>query len=86
MPRGAEYDNNVVQSDNAIEAGPNKVHGTGGSEDLKRVQRTAPLPDAAKSSGSNFISGGGSEGHSSGKGGHEPKTLGENKGFGAHKA
>jgi hypothetical protein len=29
MPRGAEYDNGVPQSDNAIEAGETKVHGTG---------------------------------------------------------
>lgn len=28
MPRGAEYDNGVIQSDNAIETGPNKAHGT----------------------------------------------------------
>lgn len=28
MPRGADYDNGIPQSDNAIEAGPDKVHGT----------------------------------------------------------
>lgn len=28
MPRGAEYDNGIPQSDNAIEAGETKVHGT----------------------------------------------------------
>jgi hypothetical protein len=28
MPRGAEYDNGIPQSDNAIENGPNKAHGT----------------------------------------------------------
>jgi hypothetical protein len=28
MPRGAEYDNGIPQSDNAIEAGENKAHGT----------------------------------------------------------
>lgn len=29
MVRGAEYDNGVPQSDNAIEAGATKAHGTG---------------------------------------------------------
>ena len=28
MPRGAEYDNGIPQSDNAIDAGQTKVHGT----------------------------------------------------------
>lgn len=28
MPRGADYDNGIPQSDNAIETGPNKAHGT----------------------------------------------------------
>lgn len=56
--------------------------------DINRVHRTAELPEAAKSSGG-LHSGGGSSGPTqsgSGKGGHEPKTLGENKGLGAHKA
>lgn len=29
MVRGAEYDNGVPQSDNAIDNGPNKAHGVG---------------------------------------------------------
>ncbi|KAJ5958112.1 uncharacterized protein N7479_005262 [Penicillium vulpinum] len=29
MVRGADYDNGVPQSDNPIENGPNKAHGTG---------------------------------------------------------
>jgi len=29
MVRGAEYDNGIPQSDNAIENGPNKAHGVG---------------------------------------------------------
>jgi hypothetical protein len=29
MVRGADYDNGVPQSDNAIEAGATKAHGTG---------------------------------------------------------
>lgn len=56
--------------------------------DIGRVHRTADLPEAAQSSGG-LHSGGGSAGPTqsgSGKGGHEPKTLGENKGLGAHKA
>ncbi|PKY03787.1 hypothetical protein P168DRAFT_319248 [Aspergillus campestris IBT 28561] len=89
MVRGAEYDNNVPSSDNPIENGPNKVHGAGSTDaDINRVHRTAELPEAAKSSGG-LHSGGGSSGPTqsgSGKGGHEPKTLGENKGLGAHKA
>lgn len=28
MPRGADYDNGIPQSDNAIEAGETKAHGT----------------------------------------------------------
>ncbi|KAH1434289.1 hypothetical protein LV164_003800 [Aspergillus fumigatus] len=84
MPRGAEYDNGIPQSDNAIEAGETKVHGTNSANDhLDRVNRTADLPDVPAGG---MHSGGGAPGHSSGKGGHEPRTLGENKGLGAHKA
>ncbi|EAL86054.1 conserved hypothetical protein [Aspergillus fumigatus A1163] len=97
MPRGAEYDNGIPQSDNAIEAGETKVHGTNSAvcpanhlqhpkhdnDHLDRVNRTADLPDVPAGG---MHSGGGAPGHSSGKGGHEPRTLGENKGLGAHKA
>ena len=31
MPRGAEYDDGVPHSDNAIKAGQTKVHGAGNS-------------------------------------------------------
>lgn len=31
MPRGAEYDNNIPQSDNAIDPGTTEAHGTGDS-------------------------------------------------------
>ncbi|KAI2895507.1 hypothetical protein CBS63078_8524 [Aspergillus niger] len=89
MPRGAEYDDGVPHSDNAIEAGETKVHGTNPANDhLNRVQRTAPLPEAAQSSGGEYSIGGssGPNKSGSGKGGHEPKTLGEKKGLGAHKA
>ncbi|EHA23302.1 hypothetical protein ASPNIDRAFT_173308 [Aspergillus niger ATCC 1015] len=104
MPRGAEYDDGVPHSDNAIEAGETKVHGTNpavcpsfnlqscikrrNNDHLNRVQRTAPLPEAAQSSGGEYSIGGssGPNKSGSGKGGHEPKTLGEKKGLGAHKA
>ncbi|PYH89355.1 hypothetical protein BO71DRAFT_403139 [Aspergillus ellipticus CBS 707.79] len=119
MPRGAEYDNGVPQSDNAIDPGQTKVHGTNPevrslpipipnppfpfppynqppqfpimilttpqNDHLNRVQRTAELPEAAQSSGGTY-SAQGSSGPTktgSGKGGHEPKTLGEKKGLGA---
>ncbi|KAF7136818.1 hypothetical protein CNMCM5793_006336 [Aspergillus hiratsukae] len=84
MPRGAQYDNGIPQSDNAIEAGETKVHGTGsGNDHLARADRTAPFPDIPEGG---MHSGGGAPGHSSGKGGHDPRSLGEHKGLGAHKA
>ncbi|GMG46500.1 unnamed protein product [Aspergillus oryzae var. brunneus] len=87
MPRGAEYDDGVPHSDNAIPQGETNVHGAGNSNvQMGRVSRTAELPEAAKELSGNAVSFGGSAGHSSGKGGHEPKSLGENKGLGAHKA
>ncbi|PLB52055.1 hypothetical protein P170DRAFT_506946 [Aspergillus steynii IBT 23096] len=85
MPRGAEYDNGVPQSDNAIEAGQTKVHGVGNDNaDLSRTHKVADLPvEGINANG--LASGGGSSGLSggSGKGGHNPNTLGENKGVGA---
>ncbi|KAL1850295.1 hypothetical protein Plec18170_006990 [Paecilomyces lecythidis] len=88
MPRGADYDNGIPQSDNAIEQGQDAAHGTGsGNETISRAQKTAPFPDADFEDGEH--SGGGSRGvppSGSGKGGHEPKHLGEQKGLGAHKA
>lgn len=54
---------------------------------LERTQKVADLPEAAQKQG--LHSGQGSSGPTqsgSGKGGHEPKSLGENKGLGAHKA
>ncbi|KAJ5089031.1 hypothetical protein N7532_007715 [Penicillium argentinense] len=77
MVRGAEYDNGVPQSDNAIENGPNKAHGVGAT-------KVAPMP-AETGSQRDVFSGLGSAGptHSgSGKGGHEPKSMGEQKGLG----
>ncbi|KAJ5104387.1 hypothetical protein NUU61_001734 [Penicillium alfredii] len=86
MVRGADYDNGVPQSDNAIPAGETKAHGTGPTNaDLSRSHKTAPLPEETGSQREVF-SGQGSSGPTksgSGKGGHEPKSLGENKGLGA---
>ncbi|QKX63658.1 uncharacterized protein TRUGW13939_10829 [Talaromyces rugulosus] len=82
MPRGAEYDNGVPQSDNAIENGPNKAHGTNPGSDIDRSYKAANLPETT--GGNNLASGGGSSGprvSGSGKGGHDPKTLGEKKGL-----
>lgn len=103
MPRGAEFDNGIPQSDNAIETGPNKAHGTNPvrlasafftpitpqssysnnefmmqGSDIDRSNKAASLPETM--GGNNLASGGGSAGSratGSGKGGHEPKTLGE---------
>ncbi|KAJ5831809.1 hypothetical protein N7474_000120 [Penicillium riverlandense] len=86
MPRGAEYDNGIPQSDNAIEAGETKAHGTGNKDaELNRTQKVAPMPEETGSHREVFP-GQGSAGPNqsgSGKGGHEPKTLGENKGLGS---
>ncbi|KAJ5146455.1 uncharacterized protein N7515_001019 [Penicillium bovifimosum] len=46
MVRGAEYDNGVPQSDNPIDNGPNKAHGTGNEPaDLTRSHKAAPMPE-----------------------------------------
>ncbi|KAJ5907163.1 uncharacterized protein N7473_004079 [Penicillium subrubescens] len=83
MVRGAEYDNGVPQSDNAIEAGATKAHGTGATDaPIDRVNKVAPMPEETGSQ-REVYSGMGAPGSNSGKGGHEPKTLGGNKGLGA---
>ncbi|KAL4915647.1 hypothetical protein BDW62DRAFT_188031 [Aspergillus aurantiobrunneus] len=87
MPRGVEYSNSNQLSDNAIETGETKVHGTNPDYDhMNRVDRTAPLPEATGSSGPYVGQPGYKNPEGSGKGGHDPNTLGENKGLGAHKA
>lgn len=53
------------------------------SDDLSRTHKTAEFPEGAIGTGTTPLSGQGSAGHESGKGGHETKTLGENKGHGA---
>ncbi|KAJ5649284.1 uncharacterized protein N7484_003007 [Penicillium longicatenatum] len=86
MPRGAEYDNGIPQSDNAIEAGETKAHGVGNDNaPLNHTQKVAPMPEET---GSHRDVHPGYTGipqnpEGSGKGGHEPKTLGENKGLGS---
>ncbi|OOQ89016.1 hypothetical protein PEBR_10272 [Penicillium brasilianum] len=83
MVRGADYDNGVPQSDNAIEAGATKAHGTGATDaPIDRVSKVAPMPEETGSQ-RDVHSGTGAPGHSSGKGGHEPKSLGQHKGLGA---
>ncbi|KAL3477688.1 hypothetical protein BJX99DRAFT_225935 [Aspergillus californicus] len=85
MPRGSQFANSNQISDNSIDAGETKVHGTNPAHDhLNRTDRVAPMPEYTGSS--EPMSGQGSFGKTSsgsGKGGHEPKTMGENKGFGA---
>ena len=49
---------------------------------LDRASKVAPMPEETGSQ-REVYSGAGSAGHSSGKGGHEPKTLGEKKGLGS---
>ncbi|KAL1990007.1 hypothetical protein VTN49DRAFT_7204 [Thermomyces lanuginosus] len=47
MPRGAEYDNGVPQSDNPIEVipGDHKAHGTNPGSDVDRSYKAAALPE-----------------------------------------
>ncbi|KIW54194.1 hypothetical protein PV05_06571 [Exophiala xenobiotica] len=86
MPRGADYDNGVPQSDNAIGGEKEIIHGGDGKptseSDVAGAKKTAPLPEGLSEVNDEVHSGGGSRGNQegSGKGGHEPKTLGELKG------
>lgn len=43
MVRGADYDNGVPQSDNAIDAGKTKAHGTGATVCPSRFDRSLEL-------------------------------------------
>ena len=91
MPRGADYADEPPHSDNAVPETHNLTHGSGGNTTadapLGKEQKTAPMPEGLSEVHDHVMSGGGSgvapgtiEG--SGKGGHEPKTLGEEKGLG----
>ena len=56
---------------------------------VDRSHKAAKLPEGLSETHDEIHSGGGSRGwpaSGSGKGGHDPNTLGENKGLGAHKA
>ncbi|KAL2001345.1 hypothetical protein VTN02DRAFT_1862 [Thermoascus thermophilus] len=93
MVRGAQYDNGIPQSDNAIEAGETKAHGVNegvGSEPVDRSYKAAEPPeDIADPNRKYWFSGQGSRGFpvsGSGKGHEGPRGLGEHKGLGAHKA
>ncbi|KAJ5765167.1 hypothetical protein N7520_004726 [Penicillium odoratum] len=86
MVRGAEYDNGIPQSDNPIEAGENKIHGAGNDNaPLNHTQKVAPMPEETGSQREVFggLPNSGHPHSGSGKGGHEPKTLGEKKGLGS---
>ncbi|KAL4955412.1 hypothetical protein BDW69DRAFT_120353 [Aspergillus filifer] len=84
MPRGVEYASDNQVSDNPIENGPNKMHGTNPDHDhLSRTDRVAPMPEVTGNSEPYVGQGQYKNPSGSGKGGHEPNTLGENKGVGA---
>lgn len=87
MPRGAEYDDGIPHSDNAIEPGHDIIHGGDGKSTsesgVPRANKTADMPEGLQESHDGVHSGGGSVGigsHTgSGKGGHEPKSIGQHK-------
>ncbi|KAL1963965.1 hypothetical protein VTN77DRAFT_7640 [Rasamsonia byssochlamydoides] len=84
MPRGAMYDDGIPHSDNAIDPGVSKVHDANPGSDVDRSWKAAPLPAEMGTVG--LHSGQGSRGYpypGKGKGGHNPRTLGERKGLGA---
>ncbi|KIW21133.1 hypothetical protein PV08_01713 [Exophiala spinifera] len=93
MPRGADYDNGIPQSDNAISLDHDIIHGGDGKPtseaDVAGAHKTAPLPEGLSEEVHDEVhSGGGSRGwkghqEGSGKGGHEPKSLGQKKGLNA---
>ncbi|KAA8642938.1 hypothetical protein EYZ11_001060 [Aspergillus tanneri] len=84
MTRRADYDDSIPLSDNAIQAGDTKVHGINPAKaELGRVHRTVELPDEGLNA-NHLCSGRGSSSPTqfgSGKGGHSPKALRENKVF-----
>lgn len=64
MPRGAEYADAPVGSDNAIDAGENKIAGadSGTTEGVDRSGKAAPLPPGMSEMKGDATSGGGSQG------------------------
>ncbi|KIX99474.1 uncharacterized protein Z520_05050 [Fonsecaea multimorphosa CBS 102226] len=88
MPRGAEYDDGKPHSDNAIEAEHDIVHGGSKSTseaELSGPKKAAPLPEGMDEMNDRTLSGGAALGHQSGKGGHDPRTMGEHKGLSGHR-
>ncbi|KAL5340574.1 hypothetical protein BJX70DRAFT_360593 [Aspergillus crustosus] len=86
MPRGVEYAKNNQVSDNAVDAVKTQAIGTDPNQgELNRASRTAPLPEVTGHSEPYSGQGQYKNPEGSGKGGHEPNTLGERKGLGAHK-
>merc|ERR1711939_220224 len=87
MPRGAEYDDGVPHSDNAIEAGEDKAHGTRGTTDeveVERANKTASMPDLSEVN-DRTASGGAATGHQDGHGHDSPGTKGESTSSGLRK-
>ncbi|KAK5049430.1 hypothetical protein LTR84_004359 [Exophiala bonariae] len=88
MPRGADYDDGVPRSDNAIEAGEDKAHGTGNNTtdevELNRAKKTAAMPDLSEVN-DRTASGGAATGHNDGHGHDSPGTRGEKTGSGLRK-
>ncbi|KAL8951735.1 MAG: hypothetical protein Q9222_002314 [Ikaeria aurantiellina] len=66
MPRGAEFDDGVPASDNAIEAGDNKIAGAPSegqdtvSDSVDRSGKAAPLPEGVDEMKDSIKSGSGS--------------------------
>ncbi|KAK5310777.1 hypothetical protein LTR70_009235 [Exophiala xenobiotica] len=78
MPRGADYDDGKPQSDNAVEAGEDKVHGAGKTTDeaeVDRAKKTAPMPDLSEVN-DRTASGGAALGHQDGHGHDELRPQG----------
>ncbi|MCJ1334909.1 hypothetical protein MMC09_000174 [Bachmanniomyces sp. S44760] len=77
MPRGADYDNGVAASDNAIESdGNHKVAGANAegpsSSGIDRSHKAAPMPSGVQEMNDGTYSGDGSRGGGSGQG---PKDV-----------
>ncbi|EXJ60687.1 hypothetical protein A1O7_04840 [Cladophialophora yegresii CBS 114405] len=85
MPRGAEHEDGKPQSDNAVEAGQDKIHGGGKTTDeveISHAKKTAPLPDLSEVN-DRTLSFGAAPGHQDGHGHEAPRTQGERTGMGS---
>ncbi|MCJ1481159.1 hypothetical protein MMC06_001315 [Schaereria dolodes] len=84
MPRGADFADGIVQSDNAIDAQETKAVGTEAegpvSAGIDRSHKAAPMPEGVSEMEDKTMSGGGSVGGGeSGKGPLEPMVETEAK-------